>query len=294
MSRHAAAAALVVLVLSAPVTARSQERASAEQLLAKLDAYFETYHRELGQFVADERLVQEVGGPASAESARGHSSGVNAIKITRDIRSDVAFLDLPANAGWLGFRDVRTVNGRDVRTPGPTLAEALARGVSDNFQQARALLLASARHNLGDPRTTNLPTLPLEFLRDRHRWRYDVRVEGYDRVEGHRVAMVVLNERSTPTIVRRGDGGDLMARVVGWIEPENGRLWRAEVRFEDPRIIFAERHRPATLRVHFKLHAQLGLLVPDHMEEWFFDSVRGSGISNGRYRNFRRPDAAAR
>ena len=61
--------------------------------------------------------------------------------------------------------------------------------------------------------------------------------------------MVVLDERSTPSLVRRGDGGDLMARVVGWVEPEAGRLWRAEVRLQDPRLIFAERHRPTTLRV---------------------------------------------
>ena len=178
--------------------------------------------------------------------------GVNAIRVTREIHSEVAFIDLPGEAGWLGFRDVRTVSGKNVRAPGPTLAEVLLRSGEDDFTQARALLLAGARHNLGEPRTTNLPTVPLEFLRARHRWRYDIRIEGYDKVEGQRTAMVVLTEGSTPSMVRRGDGGDLMARVVGWIEPDTGRLWRAEVRLEDPRLIFAERHRPTTLRVHFK------------------------------------------
>jgi hypothetical protein len=286
---------VVLLVVVPPALgAREQDGPTVEQLLAKLDAYFETYHEELGRFVAEERLVQQAGGPSSAEEVRGRSSGVNALRITQDIRSDVAFVDLPGAAGWLGFRDVLTVNGRQVRPPGPSLAEALLKGGAEDYQQARALLLASARHNLGDPRTTNLPTVPLEYLQQRHRWRYDVRVEGYERVEGHRTAMVRLQEGSTPTLARRGDGGDLMARVVGWIEPDSGRLWRAEVRFEDPRIIFAERHRPTTLRVHFKMHASLGIVLPDRMEESFFDSVRGSGTSDARYRNFRRFETTAR
>lgn len=267
----------VALLLTGTLDAQPR---SAEQILARLDAYFETYHPALGRLVADERLVQYV--------ARGSGSGVNAIRVTREIRSDVAFIDLPAGAGWLGFRDVKTVSSKNVRAPGPSLAEVLRTSGEDDFQQARALLLAGARHNLGEPRTTNLPTVPLEFLRQRHRWRYDARIEGYDKVEGRRTAMVVLNERSTPTLVRRGDGGDLMARVVGWVEPDSGELWRAEVRLEDPRLIFAERHRPATVRVHFKRHTGLGLIVPDYMEEWFFDSVRGDGFGEARYRNYRR------
>ena len=288
------AATLLFVLLSCGLAAQGQDQLTAEPLLARLDAYFETYHEALSRLVAEERLVQEVGGPTTAESAHGHSSGVNAIKTTRDIRSDVAFVDLPGGAGWLGFRDVRTVNGRNVRAPGPSLAEVLVKSGADNFQQARALLLASARHNLGEPRTTNLPSVPLELLRKQHRWRYDVRIEGYDRVEGRRTAMVVLTERSTPSLIRRGDGGDLMTRVVGWIQPETGELWRAEVRLDDPRIIFAERHASPTMRVNFTLHGPLGLVVPDHMEERFYDGVQRGGVGNARYRNFRRFDTDAR
>lgn len=253
---------------------------TAEQILARLDAYFDEYRPQLGRLVAEERLVQYV--------AR------KAIRVTREIHSDVAFIDLPADAGWLGFRDVRTVSNKSVREPGPSLAEVLMKSGEAKFEQARALLLAGARHNLGEPRTTNLPTLPLELLRHRHRFRYDVRIEGYDKAEGRRTAMVVLDEESTPSLIRRGDGGDLMTRVVGWIEPDSGQLWRAEVRLEDPRLIFAKRHRPTTVRVHFKLHKELGVIVPDKMEEWFFDSVHGDGFGEGRYRNFRRFDTAAR
>jgi hypothetical protein len=85
-----------------------------------------------------------------------------------------------------------------------------------------------------------------------------------------------------------------MTRVVGWIEPDTGHLWRAEVRLDDPRIIFAERHSSPTMRVHFTLHKPLGIVVPDHMQEQFYDGVHKSGVGNARYRNFRRFDTDAR
>jgi hypothetical protein len=268
-------------------TGRAQQtNPTAGQVLARLDAYVETYHVELSAMVADERLVQNV--------ARGTGSGVNAIRLTREIRSEVAFIDLPGGAGWLGFRDVRTVSGKDVRAPGPSLAEVLVRSGADNYQQARALLLAGARHNLGEPRTTNLPTLPLELLSQRNRWRYDIRIQAYERVERLRTARVLLEERSTPSLVRRGDGGDLMARVVAWVEPDTGQLWRAEVLLEDPRLIFAARHAPTVVRVHFKANGPNGLIVPDRMEEEFFDSVHGEGDGQSRYGNYRRFQTAVR
>ena len=287
MLRRVLAGCGLALAVSLGLDAEQKAAPTAEQVLSKLDAYFETYHVALGVMVADERLVQYV--------ARGTGSGVNAIRVTREIHSEVAFIDLPGEAGWLGFRDVRTVSGKNVRAPGPTLAEVLLRSGEDDFTQARALLLAGAKHNLGEARTTNLPTVPLELMRARHRWRYDIRIEGYDKVEGQRTAMVRA-DRGRHALDRpaRRTAAILMARVVGWIEPETGRLWRAEVRLDDPRLIFAERHRPTTLRVHFKANKDHGLIVPDRMEEWFYDSVRGDGFGEARYRNFRKFDTAVR
>jgi hypothetical protein len=136
--------------------------------------------------------------------------------------------------------------------------------------------------------------LPLELLGPRHRWRYGIRLEAHERVEGRRTARVLLEERSTPSLIRRGDGGDLMARVTGWVEPETGQLWRAEVRLEDPRLIFAERHAPTVVVVHFKASGPDGLIVPDRMEERFFDSVHGRGDGESRYRNYRSFETAVR
>ena len=105
MRTRACFVGIALVALSHALAAEGQDERTADVMLARLDAYFESYHDALGQLVAEERLVQEAGGPATAESAGGRSSGVNAIKITRDIRSDVAFVDLPGGAGWLGFRE---------------------------------------------------------------------------------------------------------------------------------------------------------------------------------------------
>jgi hypothetical protein len=244
------------------------------QVLAKLDTYFETYRVALGELVADERMVQR-------------TEGLQSLRATREIRSEVAFIDLPGGAGWLGFRDVLKVSNKAVRAPGPSLAETLIKGQAGNYEQARALLLASATHNLGEPRTTNLPNLPLEFLHQRNRWRYDTWVHGSGRIEGHRVIALVFEEKSSPSLIQRPEGGDILARVTAWVEPD-GRLWRAHVRLTDARVIFAERHRPVDLQVDFAEHKELGLLVPDRMRETFYAGTRGSGTSDARYTNFRR------
>ncbi len=297
MPGRLAAAALVLGLLGTALRAAAPAQAAdpVGDLLAKLDAYFETYHEALGQLVAEERLVQTTGGsnwnsiPDSSRAARNQP-----IKITREIHSEVAFVDLPGDAGWLGFRDVLRVGNREVRRPGPSLSETLLRGGADGYESARSLLLASAAHNLGEPRTTNLPNLPLELLHARNRWRYDSYIEGTADVRGHATTIAVLEEKSTPTIIQRPEGGDIVARVKAWIEAGTGRLWRAEVRLTDSRLIFAQRHLPVDMRVDFKEHPALGLLVPDRMTESFYAASRGVGRGEARYSNFRRFTTGAR
>ncbi len=287
-----ATAALVLGLLAAgvrPAPAQAPGATPVETHLARLDAYFESYHDALGQLVADERLVQSMGG-ADSGSVTGRSQP---LKVTREIRSEVAFIDLPGNAGWLGLRDVITVSGRRVRSAGPSLAEILSSGAGAH-DQARALLAESARHNLGEPRTTNLPNVPLELLHQRNRWRYESRVDGHERIEGHQTALVVLDEKASPTIIQRPEGGDIVARVAAWIELETGRLWRVQLRLTDGRLSFARRHPPVEMMVEFVEHEKLGLLVPDRMTETFYAATRGAGRGEARYSNFRRFGTAAR
>jgi hypothetical protein len=270
----------------------AQQPAAVEPVLAALDRYFSVYRDALGKLVAEERMVQQTGG----RQLVAPNSAVQPIARTREIVSDVAFVDLPGNAGWLGYRDTKTVGGKAVPRSGPSLVEALMAGGASGPDQARALLLASARHNLGAPRTTNLPSLPLELLQQRNRARFRTTLEHRDRVAGHDAAVVLFEETATPTLIQRPEGGDVFATVRAWIEPGNGRLWRAHVRLLDARVKAANNFRryPATVEVWFEEEVNLGLLVPSRMDEEFYAENHGAGRSEARYRKYRRFSTTAK
>lgn len=283
MWRHSLTASGLLLALASSAQAGQNRQPAAESVLTALDRYFETYRLALGELVAQERMVQR-------------TSGMRSLAITREIISDVAFIDLPGDAGWLGFRDARRVSGRDVARAGPSLIEALTLGGATGHERARALLAASAKYNLGAPRSTNLPNLPLELLHRRNRGQYKVIVEHRDHVRGHETAVLLLEEVRQPSIVRNPDGGDILTTVRAWIEPDSGRLWRAHVRMVDARVKVSNKFiaQPATLDVRFAEHATLGLLVPDRMDEEFYAAERGHGTSEARYTNYRRFSTGAR
>ena len=112
---------------------------------------------------ADRRRVDDQENVRGDESAGGESGRGNSARV----RSEVAFIALPGSAGWMGFRRVLKVDKADVEDKQETLLSVLAGGSHDDYVKARAMLADSARYNLGSPRTTNLPNLPLEVLHPR-------------------------------------------------------------------------------------------------------------------------------
>jgi hypothetical protein len=150
----------------------------------------------------------------------------------------------------------------------------------------------TAGHNLGAPRTTNLPNLPLEFLHPRNRHRFAHRVDGTERVRGAATTRLVLDEVSTPTLVQRPEGGDMPSQVMAWVETTTGRLVRAEVKTRDARIGVLQ--FDAQVWVDFKESPALGLLVPMEMKEVFFVDRANEGIGTAKYTNYRRFQTTAR
>lgn len=136
----------------------------------RLDTYLIAYEPQLSSLVADEEMTQRT------SRQRGFTGVSN-----RRIHSEVALIALPGDAGWLGFRRVVKVNGKTVKDQGMPLTGLLAKGASGDYDEARLLLADSAAHNLGAPRTINLPNLPLEFLHPRNRHRLHHRVDGVEK-----------------------------------------------------------------------------------------------------------------
>ena len=259
---------------------------TAAAIRDRLDKYLLEYEPQLSALVADERFTQRDAPSRQAVVSAAPDS------VHRTIVSEVAFVSLPGNAGWLGFRRVMRVNNKDVKDKGTPLSTLLSDGASDDYDQARLLLADSASTNLGLPRTTNLPNLPLEFLHPRNRHRLHHRVDGTEKIRGIETTRTVLEEHSTPTIIQRPEGGDMQSLVTAWIETATGRLIRAEVKTRDARMgVLPFDNR---IRVDFRADDKLGILVPYEMQEEFFAGRFREGTGTARYSNYRQFKTAAR
>ena len=279
------AAVMCAMAIASSGWVSAARQTSIEEVVARLDAYLVEYEPRLSELIADEVLDQVI--------RRGQrSAGLDGVDFGTDkghrLESEVAFVGLPDNAGWLGFRHVKKVNNREVKNSSASLASALS---TQGYSAARRLLLDGAQHNLGLARTTNLPNLPLEFLHQRNRQRLLARPDGTERVRGIDAAKVVFEERATPTLIGNPNGNDMPSVIRAWVDPKTGGLLRAEVRtFESAET----RGLSSTIRVEFERDPKLELLVPVRMEESFPVPPPNSGLSVATYRNFRRFQTSAR
>lgn len=252
----------------------------------RLDAYLSRYEPALSAVVARERMTQTIDTETSAAQLR--FARPRPIE-ERKLESEVAFMQLPGNTGWMGIRMVVKVNGRTVAAR-DALAPVLR--ADQPLELANTILADSARYNLGAPRTTNLPNLPLELLHPRSRKRFSYAVAGHDTIDGTKVSILSAQEDTAPTLIRMPDGTDLFSQVEAWVD-DQGRLLRAAVRSR-PLTARGWRDYPS-LRVEFRRHQALQLLVPIEMREEFTTATRGQmGRSVAKYSDFRRFETAAR
>jgi hypothetical protein len=261
---------------------------SVDAVLARLDEYLAGYEPKLSELIADEVMNQELS-RSGLLTAAGESDPNRRLRVRRRLESEVAFISLPNDAAWLGFRHVKTVNNRPVALSESSLTSGLK---SQGYEAAHALVQASAKHNLGLPRTTNLPNLPLEFLHRRNRSRLLARLDGRDRIRGVNTVRVVLLERVTPTLIRNPNtDADMPSVVRAWIDPASGQLLRADV---NTFASFGAKEFENSLRVEFVTDKSVGVLVPSEMREEFPGDGRGTGKSVARYSNYRRFQTSAR
>jgi hypothetical protein len=280
ISRRCSIAAFVSLTT---LSISAQSSVSVDDVLARMGAYLVEYESQLSSVVAEESFSQRVDYPRSMSTFRS---------VTRRLESEVGFIRLPGNAEWLGFRDVRKVDNRTVRTKGLTVGDVLASG-KDVVTQARVIANASAHHHLGLPRTVNVPTAALDVIHPSHFGAVQFKLDEPDTIRGKR--MVVLNflETGRPTMVREPSGEYLVSSGRVWVEAGTGVVWRIDWTYQ------AEKRRagvpPPRLQVDFAPNAELGIMVPTVMTEVFSVPTTASrGEGRATYRNFRRFGTAAR
>jgi hypothetical protein len=276
MTFRAGLLSATLVVVASPVAA--QPAPTLEQLLDRMGAYLVEYESQLSSIVAEERFEQNI------YAGQGRLTGAL-------LESEVAFIRLPGGAEWLGFRDVRRLNLKPVRTPGPSISEVLTSAAGD-MTKAITIANASAKHNLGLARTINVPTAPLDIIHPTHRNVHRYELRGEETVRGTRTARITFMETARPTRVREPSGENLVSSGRIWVEPDSGAVWRVEWIYQ------AEKRRAGAgaaprLRVDFVRHEELGIMVPSSMTE-IFSVLRGRGEGRATYRNFRRFGTSAR
>ena len=260
--------------------------ADADHLVKRLHEYLARSESDLSAVVAEETYTQ-----IATRWVIGDGYP-NSMRKKRVLKSDVILIRLPGGGPWLGFREIREVDGSPISNSAERLTDILIDPTIEAVERARRLAFESARLNLGDPRTINMPTLPLELLHPRHLGRFRFSAAGRRQFtvtcDGLR-----FQERQTPTLVRSPQGHNVRTEGIAWVDARTGEPYRVEVTLKPEADKVSEKFDQSRLVVDFHRHPEFGLMLPYRMTETF--SVgRSVGQGTATYGNYRRFQTAAR
>jgi len=245
-------------------------------LVDRAVAYVDTFQRDFGSVVAEERYEQTLRSVPGGTTMTRRSVGPSQTVLVSDF-----LLVQVAGEGWLPFRDVFERDGQPVRDRQERLAEIFLTAGRDALEQARAVMDEGARYNIGGiARNINVPTLPLAFLTDLHRHRFDFKAGKPDRSNPGTV--VEFKERTRPTFVVTEGGRDLPVEGRLWIDETAGTILRTELEAIDTAV-------EAHITVTYEYEEGLGIWVPARMEERYRkrrDPTEVRGVAT--YSKFRR------
>ena len=268
---------LVAIATSIP----SADTPSLRTVLERAGSYVVHYGEALSAVVASEAYVQQI------------VAATGAVKESRQLRSEIAFVRLADTSEWQAFREVISVNGAPVGSGQGRLEQILRDAPRSVIPQARLLAEESARYNLGALRRDfNAPTTAMLFVHPVHQERFRFDKQAEEQAAGVRVWVVRFRERERGTLIRTTSGRDVPVEGQIWIAPEDGRIVR--MRFTAKGFL-AERRGTAEIDVTWRADPQLGLWVPSTMQErysgpWPDDSAdpRSTITGTATYTEYRR------
>ena len=264
--------ALVALaVCGAAVVPSAQAQPALADVLKSLHVYLADYARHLPAMIATEHYEQRVG---SGRSARAR----------RLLVSDFGLVQVPGDAAWLGFREVLRVDGKAVSDSAQRLSELLSKPSRHAMQQARRIADERARFNIGPVvRTINDPSFVLELLDGRHKTQMSFTKSDDEKIGGVPVWVLKFVETGRPTITKTRELADLPAQGRVWVEPNTGRVRRADASMEPGYGV------TASISVTFEHDDAMGFAVPQKMTERYTNrNLQTVSSGEATYRNYRR------
>ena len=266
------------LALAAAPIAALSATTPVSDVVDRASAYVSAYFREFSTIVAEEHYEQR-SNPMPGVDVFGQITAAQRPEHV-ELRSDVLLVTPTASSNWLTFRDVFSVNGRDVRDRAFRLARLFVDPTPDVVDRASAIVREGYRYNIGSKdRTLANPLLAAAFLQRQYRDRFDFRLVGIDAARGADVWIVKFKERTRPTILRTLDDRNVSSAGRFWIEGASGRLLQSELETSTG-------DRVLTLWTYDE---RLHLDVPSEMRDiaWF-NRMAVTGVAT--YSNFRRFD----
>ena len=214
-------------------------------VLEKAGAYVEEYGLAFRDVVAEETYTQWNAGSS------------------QQLRSDLLFVSIPGPIPWTCFRDAFEVNGLRVRDRESRVEKLFVSETrASAMEKADAVIMESARFNLGWGRTINIPTLPLLFLHPDNQRRFRFERKGSRRFGDRQGIEIAFLEIQQPTLVNDGKSGDVVASGRVFVDALEGIVLRTEVSFRAPRAL-------AHLTADYRFDRGLGLWLPAEMQEGY-------------------------
>lgn len=239
---------------------------SLPALLVRLGAYVDQYERDLAAVVSEEQYWQEV---TTLNGMFGDK---------RHLRSDL-LLSKAGDLGWVAFRDVFEVDGKEVRDRSDRLMNLFLKPTGDSLDQLRKIVAESARLNVGwVNRNINVPTMVLQFARTAEQKRSEFRRGGTVDIMGIEAREIRFTEKALPRMIGTRDGAAAQGKF--WVEEPTGRVIKTELRV-------ATGSTNATITVSYQLQPKLNLWLPILMNERYATPRQPVITGRATYQNFR-------
>jgi hypothetical protein len=237
-------------------------------LLDRASRYVQGYESNFAVLALDEEYVQWLERPTNPGSNLSRTNpGGGMVAPHHDsrqvVKADYVLVQAGAGRGWLPFRDVLSVNGKEITFAEDRLLRLFKSGAPDAFDVATELNTASRKHDIGNvTRTINIPMLGMMLLHPTVRERFTFRHEADESLQGRYVERVSYKETTRPTLIKTTRGKDLALTGRMWIEPTTGVVVKTEMIAADPVV-------RAQVTVTFKRDGQIAIWVPERMEEYY-------------------------
>ena len=257
------------LVTSVFLSLRAQDKPtdnSLPALLERLGKYVDQYEQDLAAVVSEEHYWQEV----------TTTNGMFGEK--RELKSDF-LLSKSGDMGWVAFRDVFEVNGKEVRDRSDRLVSLFLKPTGDTRDQVNKIVAESSRLNVGwVNRNINVPTMVLQFAKSAEQSRSEFKRGDKTDIEGVEARELRFQEKKLPRMIHTRDGAAAQGKF--WIEEATGRVVKTELRV-------ATGNTSATVVVVYRFQPKLKIWLPMLMNERYATPRQPVITGRATYQNFR-------